>query len=137
MPTPTHIPAARTAARARLAEVDRVAEEYFADPDGLEPVGPDALLERARLAEVTVLDVRPADEYEAGHVPGVRSVPLPELERRLEEIPRDREVVAYCRGPNRLALLAVDRPESRGSRPLCQPPNGDARYGEADSRGRT
>lgn len=94
---------------ARLAEVERVAEEYYADPDGLEPVGPDALLERVRLAEVTVLDVRPADEYEAGHVPGARSVPLAELERRLEEIPRDREVVAYCRGP--YCMLSVDAVE--------------------------
>lgn len=93
-------------ARTHLAEVEQVAAAFYRDPDGLEPVGPETLLERARLAEVTVLDVRPADEYRAGHVPGARSIPLRELERRLDEIPRDQQVVAYCRGP--WCMLSVE-----------------------------
>lgn len=102
-------------ARARLAEVERVAEEFYSDPDGLESLGPEELLDRVRLAEVTVLDVRPADEYRAGHVPGARSIPLRELERRLGEIPPDREVVAYCRGPwCMLSIEAVELLRKRG-----------------------
>jgi rhodanese-related sulfurtransferase len=63
-------------------------------------------LKRARRAEVTVLDVRPTEEYRAGHIPGAISIPLQQLKRRLSTLPRDREVVAYCRGP--YCVLAVD-----------------------------
>jgi rhodanese-related sulfurtransferase len=82
-----------------IAEVDRILRSYFAKRDELEPVGRAELLERAKAGEVIVLDARPADEYRAGHIPGAVSLPLDQLERRLEELPADKEVVAYCRGP--------------------------------------
>lgn len=94
------------AARLRLPEVGQVLKEYYEDPDGLEAVGPDDLLRRAQAGEVTVLDVRPADEYRAGHLPNARSIPLPDLRRRLAELPAERQVVAYCRGP--YCLLSVE-----------------------------
>ena len=86
-------------AEARLAEVGRLVKDYFGGTDGLEPVERDELLKRARGRDVVVLDVRPAEEYAAGHIAGAVSLPLPELERRLAEVPRGRRVVAYCRGP--------------------------------------
>lgn len=86
-------------ARRRLAEVERVVDRFYRDPDGMELVGADELVRRADAGEVTVLDVRPADEYRAGHLPGARSVPLAELRKRLDDLPADRELVAYCRGP--------------------------------------
>lgn len=102
-------------ARDRLAEVDRITLEYFEDPSGLEPVGCAELLLCMQDGAVTVLDVRPKDEYAAGHVPGALSLPLEELERRLSEIPPDRPVVAYCRGPYCiLAVEAVDALKRRG-----------------------
>ena len=91
--------ALRGVARRHLAEVDRIVEAYLAARDTLEPVPATDLLERIRRGEVTVLDVRPPEEYAAGHLPGAVNIPLEELERRLGELPRDREVVAYCRGP--------------------------------------
>lgn len=90
----------------RLAEVDRVVREFYRDPDGLEPVTPDELLRRMDAGEVVLLDVRPEDEYRAGHIPGARSVPMAELRQRLRRLPRDREIVAYCRGP--YCLLSVE-----------------------------
>jgi rhodanese-related sulfurtransferase len=84
---------------ARLAEVDRLVETYLTDRASLSAVD---IAELRRLLEggsVTLLDVRPALEYGQGHIPGARSIPVAELERRLAEVPRDREVVAYCRGP--------------------------------------
>lgn len=86
-------------AEARLAEVGRLVEDYFSCADGLEPVEQDELLRRAREHEVVVLDVRPREEYAAGHIAGALSVPLSELPQRLAELPQDRRVVAYCRGP--------------------------------------
>ena len=96
-------------AHTRLAEVDRVVREFYRDPAGLEPVGPEELVSRMDAGEVTLLDVRPDDEYRAGHVPGARSVPLAELRRRLDELPRSREIVAYCRGP--YCMLSVEAVE--------------------------
>lgn len=93
-------------ARLRLPEVEQVLREYYADPSGMEAVGPDDLLRRAGAGEVTVLDVRPQVEYRAGHVPGARSIPLRDLRVRLSELPPGREVVAYCRGP--YCLLSLD-----------------------------
>jgi rhodanese-related sulfurtransferase/predicted transcriptional regulator len=87
----------RTAERG-VAEVDRIVRGYFADRDSLEPVARDALLERARDGLVTVLDVRPADEFVAGHLPGAPNIPLAELEARLAELDPAQEIVAYCRG---------------------------------------
>jgi rhodanese-related sulfurtransferase/DNA-binding transcriptional ArsR family regulator len=86
-------------ARARLPEVDRLIEGYFSSTDGLEPLKKTALLRRARTRTVVVLDVRPKEEFATGHITGALSIPLSELKRRLAEIPPDRRVVAYCRGP--------------------------------------
>lgn len=93
-------------ARQRLAEVDRIARLYFEAPSQMEPIGGDELRRRLETGDVTLLDVRPREEYRAGHVPGAMSMPLEELERRLTEIPRDRPVIAYCRGP--WCVFAVD-----------------------------
>ncbi len=90
--------ALRLLAEDRLAELDRLVRDYFGGVDGLEPVGREELLHRVRSREVVVIDVRPAEEYEAGHIAGALSIPLSRLEKRLSEIPREREVVAYCRG---------------------------------------
>ncbi|MCC6223998.1 MAG: metalloregulator ArsR/SmtB family transcription factor [Thermoleophilia bacterium] len=109
--------ALRDLARARLAEVERILAGYLLEEGEFEPVGRDELLERARGSDLLVLDVRPAEEYEAGHIPGAISIPLAELETRLGELPPRTEVVAYCRGP--LCLLApraVELLRARGFR---------------------
>ena len=85
--------------RARLAEADRLARDYFDARDEFEPVGREDLLRRVRRRDVVVIDVRPTEEYEAGHIRGALSIPLDELKERLAEIPSGAEVVAYCRGP--------------------------------------
>jgi len=82
-----------------LAEIQRVMADYFRARDSLEPVLRDDLLSRLKDGLVTVLDVRPRDEFALGHLPGALNIPLGELDRRLSELPADREVVAYCRGP--------------------------------------
>ena len=87
------------AGEAYLAEVERLARLYFAQKDALEPVPAKELLARARKGTVTVLDVRPPEEYAAGHLPGAINIPVQELQKRLKELPKNREVVAYCRGP--------------------------------------
>ena len=86
-------------ARSRLAEVERVATLYIDSRDELEPVTLAELRRRLREGDVTVIDVRPEEEFRAGHVPGALSIPVAQLKRRLAEIPKKREVVAYCRGP--------------------------------------
>ena len=91
--------ALRELARARLAEVEQVARDFFDARDLLEPVSSSELLERVQRQRVLVIDVRPSEEYEAGHIPGALSVPLAELKTRLPEISRGTEIVAYCRGP--------------------------------------
>jgi rhodanese-related sulfurtransferase/DNA-binding transcriptional ArsR family regulator len=92
--------ALRTLASSRLAEVERLAAAYLGARDQLEPVTRQELARRlADGEELVVLDVRPAEEHAAGHLPGAVSIPLAELRRRLAELPRDREIVAYCRGP--------------------------------------
>jgi len=82
-----------------IAEVDRVLRGYFSERDSMEPVTPEELLERTREGLVTVLDVRPPDEFAAGHLPGAINIPLEELEERLPELSDGREIIAYCRGP--------------------------------------
>ena len=82
-----------------VAEIERVMAAYFRARDELEPVSREDLVTRLRDGLVTVLDVRPEDEFALGHLPGALNVPLGQLERRLAELPRDREVIAYCRGP--------------------------------------
>lgn len=86
-------------AERNLAEVDRIRRSYFANRDGMEPVSREELLRRRRDDLVTVLDVRPSDEFEVGHLPGAINIPLGELEARLAELDPDHEIVAYCRGP--------------------------------------
>jgi rhodanese-related sulfurtransferase len=87
----------RSVAAGRLAEVERAAREYLGGD--VEGIGRTELVERVRVGDLVVVDVRPAAEYAAGHLRGARSIPIEELERRLGELPPDREVVAYCRGP--------------------------------------
>ncbi len=82
-----------------LAEVDQVLRGYFQQRDDMEPVSHEELLERSRDGLVTVLDVRPKDEFEMDHLPGAKNIPLEELETRLSEIDPAHEVIAYCRGP--------------------------------------
>jgi rhodanese-related sulfurtransferase/predicted transcriptional regulator len=89
--------AVRALAESRLSEVDSVVEAYLVDRDALEAVDATELMER--LSNVVVLDVRPEEEYRAGHIPGALSVPVVTLEAALQTLPRDREIVAYCRGP--------------------------------------
>jgi rhodanese-related sulfurtransferase/DNA-binding transcriptional ArsR family regulator len=90
----------RTLAAGRLAEVERLAAAYVGARDDLEPVTREELARRLRDGDdLLVLDVRPAAEFAAGHLPGAVSIPVEELRRRLAELPADREVVAYCRGP--------------------------------------
>src|SRR5215211_3651206 len=92
--------ALRTLASSRLAEVERLAAAYLGARNELEPVTRQELARRLQQGEeLVVLDVRPAEEYAAGHLPGAVSIPISELRRRLAELPRDREIVAYCRGP--------------------------------------
>jgi ArsR family transcriptional regulator len=91
--------ALRDVAERNYAEAARVVELYFRRRDALEPVTREELLRRKREGSVTVLDVRPAEEFAAGHIEGAINIPIKELERRLAEVGRGREVVAYCRGP--------------------------------------
>jgi rhodanese-related sulfurtransferase/DNA-binding transcriptional ArsR family regulator len=92
--------ALRTLAASRLAEIERLAAAYLGGRDQLEPVTRQELARRLRDGDrLVVLDVRPTAEHAAGHLPGAISIPVGELHRRLAELPRDREVVAYCRGP--------------------------------------
>ncbi|MFH1344011.1 MAG: metalloregulator ArsR/SmtB family transcription factor [Pseudomonadota bacterium] len=86
-------------AERNLAEVDRIRRDYFDDRDSMEPVSREELLQRTRDGLITVLDVRPADEFDAGHLPGAVNIPLGKLEERLADLDPDREIVAYCRGP--------------------------------------
>jgi rhodanese-related sulfurtransferase len=107
--------ALRGLAQARLTEVDHVTREYLDARGGMEAVEGDELLRRVKRGEVTVLDVRPPEEYRAGHIPGAISIPVGELKGRLEELPKSREVVAYCRGPYCvMALEAVELLRKKG-----------------------
>jgi rhodanese-related sulfurtransferase/DNA-binding HxlR family transcriptional regulator len=89
--------ALRNASAARLAEVERAARDYLGDE--VEAVGREELTARLSRGDAILVDVRPAEEYAAGHIEGARSIPIDELKRRLAELPEDREVIAYCRGP--------------------------------------
>ena len=89
--------ALRDASAARLAEVERAARDYLGDE--VEAVGREELIARLSRGDAVLVDVRPAEEYAAGHIEGAQSIPIDELERRLSELPADREVIAYCRGP--------------------------------------
>ena len=101
-------------AEARLAEIGRLVDDYFGNADGLEPVESAELLRRARNRDVVVIDVRPPEEYAAGHIAGALSIPLIQLEQRLADLPKDKRIVAYCRGPYCvLAAKAVRRLRAR------------------------
>jgi len=107
----------RGVAESRLAEVERLINTYLTVKDSLEPIPADELLSRARAGLVTVIDVRPSDEYDAGHLPGAINIPLTRLEEHLQDLPADQEVVAYCRGPHCvLAFDAVARLRQEGIR---------------------
>lgn len=107
--------ALRELAEARLAEIDQLTRGFLRARDAMEVVEAEELLRRARKGEVTVIDVRPPEEYRAGHVPGAVSIPVGELEARLKELPKGREVIAYCRGPYCvMAVEAVDLLRKKG-----------------------
>jgi rhodanese-related sulfurtransferase len=96
----------RGLAEDRLAEIEQIRRRFLAEPQGLSAVDREMLLERVEAGEVVVIDVRPAEEYQTGHIPGALGVPLQQLQSRLDELPRNRDIVAYCRGP--FCVLAVD-----------------------------
>ena len=89
----------REVASEHIAELDRLAEAYLGDRAGLESISQSELRSRLRTGDVVVVDVRPVPEYAAGHIAGARSLPIADLARRLKDLPKDSEVVAYCRGP--------------------------------------
>jgi rhodanese-related sulfurtransferase/DNA-binding HxlR family transcriptional regulator len=89
--------ALRDASVTQLAEVERAAREYLGD--AVEAIGRDELIARLGRGDVVLIDVRPGEEFEAGHIEDARSIPLDELQERLAELPADRDIVAYCRGP--------------------------------------
>ena len=91
--------ALRLTAEHHLAEVDRVVGDFFGDRNGFEPVTPDELAHRMTSGEVVVLDVRPEQEFAAGHIAGARCMPVSDMSNRLDELPSDKEYIAYCRGP--------------------------------------
>jgi rhodanese-related sulfurtransferase len=107
----------RGLAEARLAELDQVTTAYMTERGAMEPVGGDELIRRVRSGEVTVVDVRPVEEFRAGHIPGALSIPITELRKRLAELPKRREIVAYCRGPYCvMAIEAVELLRKKGFR---------------------
>ena len=89
----------RSVAERRLAELDRLVHDHFENRAGEEAVPMAELLKRARSKQVVILDTRPAGEYIAGHIPGALSIPVEDLQRRLKELTKGKEYVAYCRGP--------------------------------------
>ncbi len=96
----------RGVAERHLAEVDRLVNTYLHAKDTMEPIPARDLVERLREGSALLLDVRPPEEYAAGHLPGAVSIPLKELEERIAEMPKNQEIVAYCRGP--YCVLAFD-----------------------------
>jgi len=107
--------AMRVLAESRLAEVEQIKRQFLAGREGMEPVNRETLLELVRKRAVTVLDVRPVEEYNAGHIDGAISFPLKELEQRLSDLPRNQEIVAYCRGPYCvLSIQAVEMLRAKG-----------------------
>lgn len=99
----------RSLAESQLVELDHIAQKYLQERGAMEPVRGEELLRRVRQGEVLVLDVRPVEEYDAGHIPGALSVPVAELKKRMNGLPKNREIVAYCRGP--YCVMAVEAVE--------------------------
>lgn len=115
--------ALRSVAEQHLAEVDRVVRDFLGDRDDFEPVTPDELARRMINGEVMVLDARPEQEYAAGHIAGAQSMPVADLAARVAELPRDKEYVAYCRGPYCLyadEAVALLRATGRKARRLTE-----------------
>ena len=107
----------RRLAESRLAEVQQVTRQYLEQRGALEPVDNEELVRRVRAGEVTVIDVRPREEYVAGHIPGAISVPVADLPKRLRDLRKRQDVVAYCRGPYCvMSLDAVDLLRRKGVR---------------------
>jgi rhodanese-related sulfurtransferase len=107
----------RALAEIRLAEVESMVRQLRERPERLEPVEKKALLRRVRRGEVVVLDVRPPEEYKAGHIPGALSIPLKHLKSHLSKLPKNQDIVAYCRGPYCvLATEAVEVLKAKGFR---------------------
>jgi rhodanese-related sulfurtransferase len=107
----------RSLAESRLAEVQQVTRQYMEERGALEPLGNEELVRRVRAGEVTLIDVRPHEEYVAAHIPGAISVPLAELGKRVGTLQKRRDIVAYCRGPYCvMALDAVDLLRRKGFR---------------------
>ena len=105
----------RRVAEGHLADVTQLINTYLTVKDSLEPLPASELMNRARDGLVTVLDVRPEEEFQAGHLPGAINIPLNQLEKRLKQLPKDSEVVAYCRGPYCvLAFEAVVKLREKG-----------------------
>jgi rhodanese-related sulfurtransferase len=96
----------RSLAESRLAEVEAITRDFLRSKEALEPVDRGELIRRVRDGEAVVLDVRPREEYEAGHIPGALSAPIAELKDLVGELPRDRQIVAYCRGP--YCVMSID-----------------------------
>jgi rhodanese-related sulfurtransferase/biotin operon repressor len=111
------VSALRAVAEHRVAEVERLVRKWLAHRDEMEPVAAADLLKRVKQKLVTVLDVRPAEEYAAGHIPGAINVPVEELEGFVSRLPKRKEIVAYCRGPYCLmSFEAVEKLRKRGFR---------------------
>lgn len=96
----------RRLAEARLTEIAHLTRTFQVDRSSMERIEPRTLVKRVKAGEVLLLDVRPAEEYDAGHLPGAVSLPVNELKKRMKDLPKDREIVAYCRGP--WCLMAVE-----------------------------
>ena len=107
--------ALRSVAERHVADVERLINSFLTVKDDLEPIPREELLSRVRDGLVTVVDVRPPEEYAAGHVPGAVNIPLDKLESHLKDLQTDQEIVAYCRGPHCvLAFDAVEQLRKRG-----------------------
>lgn len=96
----------RSLAQSRLAEVEAITRDFLRSKEALEPVDRGELIRRVRDGEAVVLDVRPREEYEAGHIPGALSAPITELKNLVGALPRDLQIVAYCRGP--YCVMSID-----------------------------
>src|SRR2546423_7923341 len=121
--------AVRNASVAQLGEVERAARAYLGSD--VEAIGRDELIERMNRGDVVLVDVRPTEEFEAGHIDGAQSIPIGEFEQRLAELPADREIVAYCRGPFCAYAHDAVRPPQPAGRPPRRPEDGSPERGAA------
>ncbi len=102
----------RVLAEDRLAEIEQLRRRFLQSSTDLDPVDGETLIDRVKRSEVVVIDVRPIEEYKTAHIPGALALPLAELKRRLSELPRNKEIVAYCRGPYCVLAMDAVRPTS-------------------------